>query len=167
MHFAYVGCFLLSSSYFAATCVFGAVLKRQERPNINVVPRVIKDLIWPDGTNLRKILTFHSVLQQERLIFFFPPLVLSLLEKAEIRPSPEKWAGVAIYKHVWSYYKPTEEKFELVWKDLLNSYNVSSQILFTQTRADQGHSKTQPAQTFKARVIFFFNFFILSSLRTE
>lgn len=37
---------------------------------------------------------------------FFPP-VLSLLEKAEIRPSPEKWAGVAIYKHVWLYYKPT------------------------------------------------------------
>ena len=98
---------------------------------------------------------------------FFSP-VLSLLEKAEIRPSPEKWAGVAIYKHVWLYYKPTEEKFEMVWKDLLNSFNVSSQILFTQTRADQGHSKTQPAQTFKARVILFFKFFfILSSLLTE
>lgn len=44
----------------------------------------------------------------------------------------------------------------MVWKDLLNSFNVSSQILFTQTRADQGHSKTQPAQTFKAHVIIFF-----------
>lgn len=55
-----------------ATCAFGAVLKRQQRPNRNVVPRVLKDLIWPDGTNLRKILTFHSVLQQERLIFFPP-----------------------------------------------------------------------------------------------
>lgn len=54
----------------------------------------------------------------------------------------------------------------MVWKDLLNSFNVSSQILFTQTRADQGHSTTQPAQTFKAHVILFilfifFLFFLL------
>lgn len=57
----------------------------------------------------------------------------------------------------------------MVWKDLLNSFNVSSQILFTQTRADQGHSKTQPVQTFKAHVILFYFFFIfiLSSVGTE
>lgn len=99
---------------------------------------------------------------------FFSP-VLSLLGEAEIRPSPEKWAGVAIYKHVWLYYKPTWEKFAAVWKEQLNSFNVSSQILFTQTRADRGCGKTQPVQTFKARVILFYFFviFILASVWTE
>lgn len=98
--------------------------------------------------------------------WFFPP-VLSLLGEAEIRPSPEKWAGVAIYKHVWLYYKPTWEKFAVVWKEQLNSFNVSSQILFTQTRADQGRGRTQPVQTSKACVILFYFLLFLFHLPYE
>lgn len=103
--FVYVKGSLLSNSYFAhylciLSCSETVVETKHEcgpqgdqRFNLTRWDKLEKDFDFPLCFATRKADFFSRI--------------LSLLEKAEIRPSPEKWAGVAIYKHVWLYYKPT------------------------------------------------------------